>query len=59
MEKLFSVKTAAKHYSYSEAYFRKLIKQNTIPSVKIGYSRRIKKSVLDAFFEEKMVPASA
>ena len=54
MEKLFSCRTAAQHYSYSEAYFRKLLKQKQVESVKIGYSRRIKQSVLDAHFAAKM-----
>jgi len=54
METLFSCKTASKHYSFSEAYFRKLLKERKIPSIKLGYAVRMRKSDLDKHFEEKM-----
>lgn len=52
---MFSCRTAANHYSMSEAYFRKLLKIRQIPSTKIGYNIRMKKSDLDAHFESKVV----
>ncbi|MDA7817419.1 hypothetical protein N9A28_04465 [Sulfurimonas sp.] len=53
MERLFSCKTAALEYSYSQAYFRKLLRLKEIESIKLGYSIRMKKSDLDAHFESK------
>ncbi len=55
MEQLFSCRTAAFHYAMSEAYFRKLIKLDLIPSIKMGYNRRMKKSDIDEHFEAKTV----
>ena len=54
MEELMSCRTAATHYSYSEAYFRLLLKEKKIPSIKMGYSRRMKKSDLDTHFKSRM-----
>ena len=54
MEELMSCRTAKQHYSYSEAYFRKLLANHEIDSIKIGYSIRMKKSDLDAHFKHKL-----
>jgi len=53
MEKQFSCRTAAVFYSYSQAYFRKLISNNTVAYHKIGRNVRFKKSDLDAYFLSK------
>ena len=53
METLLSCRTASKHYSFSEAYFRKLLRLKKVPSKKIGYSIRMTKSDLDAHFLAK------
>lgn len=53
MEELMSCKTASQYYSFSEAYFRKLLQNKKINSIKIGYSIRMLKSDLDIHFEEK------
>lgn len=53
MEKLFSCKTAAKHYSMSESYFRKYLKLQEIKAVKIGYNIRMKQSDIEEFFARK------
>ena len=52
---LFSCRTASAYYSFSEAYFRKLLKEKGIHSIKIGYSIRMTKKDLDAHFESKKV----
>ena len=57
MEQLLSCRTAATHYSMSEAYFRKLLKFKEVPSLKIGYNIRMKKSDIDKHFESKIVHA--
>ncbi len=54
MEQLLSCRTAAEHYSYSEAYFRKLLKDRKIPFTKLGYNTRMKKADIDKHFEEKI-----
>lgn len=53
MEKQFSCKTAAEHYSFSQSYFRKLIFEKKVPVHKIGKSVRFYQSDLDAHFELK------
>ncbi len=53
MEKLFSCRTAATHYSMSEAYFRKYLKLKEIKAIKIGYNIRMKQSDLEEFFLRK------
>ncbi len=58
MEQQFSCRTAANYYSMSEAYFRKLLKLRLIPSTKIGYNIRMKKSDIDAHFEAKIQEAA-
>ena len=50
---LFSCRTAAAYYSFSEAYFRKLLRLGLIESKKIGYSIRMNKKDIDAHFAEK------
>jgi len=52
---LFSCRTASVYYSYSEAYFRKLLHFGLIKSIKIGYSVRMYKKDLDAHFDEKVI----
>jgi len=48
---LFSCRTAAAYYSFSEAYFR--LRLGLIESKKIGYSIRMNKKDIDAHFAEK------
>ena len=50
MEKLFSVKAASTHYSYSQGYFRKLILHKKLAVVHFGRNVRMKQSVLDKHF---------
>ena len=52
MEKLFSTKEAALHYSFSEAYFRKLIFYKHIEVIRLGRQVRMKKSVIDKHFKQ-------
>lgn len=54
MKKQFSCKTAADHYSYSQAYFRKLIYKKIVPHHKLGKSVRFYADDLDAYFKAKM-----
>ncbi len=54
MEQQFSCKSAAKHYSYSEVYFRKLVTFEKVPYHHIGRNVRFDKSDLDKYFLEKM-----
>jgi len=53
MNTLFSCRTAAERYSFSQAYFRKLIAEQKVAFHKFGRSVRFYKSDLDAHFEAK------
>ena len=53
MKQILSCRTASEFYSYSQAYFRKLISNNTVAYHKLGYSVRFYKSDLDAHFSSK------
>ena len=49
-----SCRTASTRYSFSEAYFRKLLKDGLVERIKIGYSTRMRKADLDTHFISKM-----
>jgi len=53
MKKQFSCRTAAEFYSYSQAYFRKLILSKSIKYHKLGRSVRFYKDDIDAYFSSK------
>ena len=54
MEKIFSVRTASQHFSFSQAYFRKLIYERKVKFHKMGKSVRFYASDLYAHFEAKL-----
>jgi len=54
MDKQFSCKTAAEHYSFSEVFFRKLVTFKKVAYHHIGRSVRFNKSDLDKYFLDRM-----
>ncbi len=53
MEKLFSCRTAADRYGYSEAFFRKYLSLRKISSIKIGHNRRMRQSDIEIFLKSR------
>jgi len=54
MKKRFSVRTASEFYSFSQAYFRKLIYEKQVAYHKLGRSVRFYADDLDAHFKKKL-----
>ncbi len=52
MNKEYSIKTAAERWSFSQAYFRKLVFEKTIPYHKLGRNVRMYEKDLIAHFKK-------